>query len=67
MLLQKGFGHYVKIVEGAQDVTKNKVANYRSHKEQYPKTDNRQLRAHDIQWIFFSLECFQLYSIILQI
>ena len=33
----------MKTVERAQDVTKNKVANYRSHKEQYPKTDNRQL------------------------
>ena len=43
MRLRKGFGHNVKTVERAQDVTKNKVANYRSHKEQYPKTDNRQL------------------------
>ena len=43
MLLQKGFGYNMKTVERAQDVTKNKVANYRSHKEQYPKTDNRQL------------------------
>ena len=33
----------MKTLERAQDVTKNKVANYRSHKEQYPKTDNRQL------------------------
>ena len=33
----------MKTIERAQDVTKNKVANYRSHKEQYPKTDNRQL------------------------
>ena len=41
--VQKGFGHNMKTVERAQDVTKNKVANYRSHKEQYPKTDNRQL------------------------